>query len=51
MIQPNNLEYFYEEKETSQKVFEYHRRLNLMWYAASIGLVSLGVFWVYRARD
>jgi hypothetical protein len=51
MLAPNNLEFFYEEKETSPRVFKYHRRLNLMWHAATIGLFALCVFAFFRARD
>lgn len=31
MIRPNNLEFFYEEKETSENVYLYHQRLNALW--------------------
>ena len=36
MMKPNNLQYFYEEKETSERVFKYHRRLHLVWKYTSI---------------
>jgi hypothetical protein len=35
MIKPNNMEYFYEENEKSERVFEYHRKLNRIWSFAS----------------
>ena len=39
----NNLEYFYEEQETSERVSSYHRRVNLAWkyctYLAGVVLI------------
>jgi len=32
MIDPNdNLQYFYEEQETSQRVYDNHHRVNFLW--------------------
>lgn len=37
MIKPNNLEYFYDEKEDDENVYDTHRRLNMLWAAMSAG--------------
>ena len=44
MIQPNNLQYFYEEKETSQRVFNYHYRINLVWKFMTYAAVVCGTY-------
>ena len=44
MIKPNNLEYFYEEKETSERVDNYHRYLNILWQIAATSTAIFAVF-------
>ena len=47
MLQPNNLEYFYEEKETSERVFDLHRKLHLLWKAATLFTIGF-VIWAFE---
>ena len=51
MIRPNDLEYFYEEKETSEKVYQYHQRLNAMWRFATSFAVVFAAWAFYKAYE
>lgn len=51
MIRPTNLEYFYEEKETSESVYLYHQRLNAAWRIATY-LFAAGACWaMYKTYE
>lgn len=47
MIKSNNLEFFYEEKETSERVYQYHERLNAIWRVTSIFASFFAVYVFY----
>ena len=48
MIKPNNLEYFYDEKEDEQIVYDTHKRLNFIWLLVSSGSVVFGIWAAQR---
>lgn len=47
MIKPNNLQYFYEEKEESQRVFNYHYRINMIWKFTSYAAVVVASYAIW----
>ena len=49
MIKPNNIEYFYEEKEISDRVFNYHTYMNLMFKFTTYFAFSVAIWAVYTA--
>ena len=50
MVRPNTMEYFYEERETSERVFAYHRRIHLMWRFCTYTAVIVGIYAFYQAK-
>ena len=51
MIRSNNLEYFYEEKETSENVYRYHQRLNSLWRVTSWFALVFACWAFYKAYE
>ena len=51
MLRSNNLEYFYEEKETSENVYRYHERLNSLWRVTSWFGLTLACWAFYKAYE
>ena len=47
MLKPNNLQYFYEEQETSEKVFTYHKRLHLLWRYTCFGMALVSSYFLF----
>lgn len=47
MLKPNNLQYFYEEKETSERVFAYHRRMHLLWRYTCVTMFFVSSYFLF----